>query len=139
MTSFIYLTSSNCVVFVQVCRDLQISGWWVTSASTGDCLEEGFQTLVSHILEVRLITIAILNLQYVGCSMLLSNPTLDSRLIFLPRYSQGDDAVGENKDKEQQQQQQQPKGFKLTPTGSSIFDDDFDDDEINAYRMTGCC
>ena len=35
----------------RMCSDLNILGWWITSARTGDCLDEGFRTLVQRIAE----------------------------------------------------------------------------------------
>lgn len=36
----------------RICRDLEILGWWVTSAKTGENLSEGFNTLVRSIIEI---------------------------------------------------------------------------------------
>lgn len=35
----------------RMCSDQNILGWWITSARTGDCLDEGFRTLVQRIAE----------------------------------------------------------------------------------------
>jgi len=35
----------------RMCADQNILGWWITSARTGECLDEGFRTLVQRIAE----------------------------------------------------------------------------------------
>eukprot|EP01035_Chromulina_nebulosa_P020922 gene20922-27118_t len=38
----------------RICRELGFKGWWITSAKSGDNLDEGFHTLIKEILEIDL-------------------------------------------------------------------------------------
>ena len=103
-----YFISNFCSI---VCRELKFAGWWVTSASTGECLEEGFQTLVNQILDQD------------------DDAALEGR-----EGSATTNEIGSSG------RQHIARGFKLTaPSRGLLLDDDEDDDLDSDLRIGGCC
>lgn len=37
----------------RVCREQDFLGWFITSAKNGDCINDGFNTLMSKIIEIQ--------------------------------------------------------------------------------------
>ncbi len=59
MSDYFFVYSQlNTIIYV-VCRELGFLGWWVTSAKTGESLDEAFNILVRKIIMVTLILLCL--------------------------------------------------------------------------------